>query len=285
LEFRLLHVYYSSKRAVNKGVSTPQEERAKRKIEEAAHGTPMCTPRRKRCKSVHRSVPSPWQMRPPRGTPPPYAGPPPGHYTGYSTPHQTPYAGPNGYVHHPLSPPTFAPVREHGHYEEDLRTANFVSPNTIASSSDMNNGANDAAGWDIHHGVQSFGSFDVFDSMEKSSQGEGAARIQPIVGTEMSAVDEVDAYWNDPLISIMMKSSFESIGSDNSDKMTLQDRLKSMHEKVRSRILSKPASEQGAMASLVASWARWIAKSPLEPLPDDMDGKPPPVKNEGTTCL
>jgi hypothetical protein len=90
----------------------------------------------------------------------------------------------------------------------------------------------------------------------------------------------VEDCWNDPLLPLSGKASFEDMeprkqrpllhhrfggGSGVTSAETLKSRLGQIHERIRSGILTHPAAEQGPLLSIVASWARSVAASPLAP--------------------
>jgi len=83
---------------------------------------------------------------------------------------------------------------------------------------------------------------------------------------------EIDSFWNDPLMTIMMKpshdfgansSSFDGAEPRHSPAHMFALRLESLQDNIRDRILSAPVSEQPKLVNVMATWARKMAIDPL----------------------
>jgi hypothetical protein len=298
LEFRLLHVYFSAKRAVNKGMKLSADERAKHQQSPPASSTPQ-----KRRRTTPRSVRSPWQE---------------GHQnhkylrdyspmscassrSSRSTNRHPPSSPLPLFDRMPILPPPSPCCRpEH----ENNRSSIFVSPNTAASVSEHANTHvhhDDGLFDHLFHPVPSFelqsapgkpspfrshhdhpylelfrnpenatvarGRRVTKDNEDDATAGAGAGFDCHDMDDASSLVD-LDAYWNDPLFALMTKPSMDhgethSTTQDNACQ-SLSKRLQGLNERIRDVILASPATEQGSMVSLVANWARSIAQSPLE---------------------
>jgi hypothetical protein len=81
--------------------------------------------------------------------------------------------------------------------------------------------------------------------------------------------------WNDPLLAIMMKPSIDQghvkLGVQEDRCVTFGKRLTLMHNMISDDILANPPSEQGPLVSMVANWAKAMAKSPLLSKPVKLD--------------
>jgi hypothetical protein len=285
-QFRLLHVYFSAKRAVNKGMNLSKEE--KRQIEEAA-----TTPARKKRKtstpsrSVGRSVRSPWQ-EPKKSERSPWQ---PVRHEHYSPMSRAPrcLSPPllSSFDHMPILPPPspcYTTSRDHGN-----RQSMFVSPSTAATSPSTAHHDDSLLDHPLHP-VPSFDAPTRQPSPFRSHHDHpfldlkrAAHAGEDFVGRRVTKDDEdgfdcdrfmnggeslvdMDSYWNDPLFALVMKPSV-----DQDDPQTHQtpvkalgNRLQHLHQSIRDGILNSAPSEQGPLLSLVASWAKCVAQSPLD---------------------
>lgn len=328
-EFRLLHVYFSAKRAINKGVTLSEEDRLKQQLQtEAANaavsvlaGTPKRTAKR-----VSRAFRSPWQERAAnqaagakrtmsnmRTSMPPNSS----HWTERSG---SPFR--ENRLPSLLPPPSPFQTRCTTMDQREDRTI-FVSPNTAASS-DQNCRDGHPLDQSIfdHPPFHMVPSFDLEDPIKSATmpsknpcpfRGAGAQLqydLFPssggralIEGSDSFAFNETDVTelggniadsWNDPLLSLSNKASFDNSENKKStasqycdDRLpltsaeALKSRLGHVHERIRAGILAHPASEQGPLLSIVASWARAVATSPLAPTIQNNEGfQPIAIKQE-----
>jgi len=88
---------------------------------------------------------------------------------------------------------------------------------------------------------------------------------------------DIDSYWNDPLLSIMLKPSreascsnksvssrFEGPSRTNSEDRSLLERLETLQLSIREVILQAPTrEEQDLLVTLVTKWAGELASDPL----------------------
>lgn len=142
-QFRLLHVYFSAKRAVNKGVELSDEDRMKQRLQNdvasaASVAASAGTPKRK-TKRVARAARSPWQERPAAQA---HLG------KGRSTNHSSSNARSAKRLRRPPLPittgcteidevllPPSSPFQNSRSLIESAGSSIYVSPNTAASSS------------------------------------------------------------------------------------------------------------------------------------------------------
>jgi hypothetical protein len=325
-QFRLLHVYFSAKRAVNKGVILSEEDKITQQLQnQAANAAAVAatdTPGRQR-KRVSRAVRSPWQERqshrnnggkrylPFQGA----DGSPPEHPSKRRK-------GSNS--QHTLLPPPSPFQRNRNVFCENGDESVYVSPNTAASSDQSGYGGNP---FDQIFDHPPFHPVPSFDIDENGKPDAGAAKTQfPFRGTGGRAslehfraldgrtfIESNDSFsyneaaateiggagaalepWNDSLFAFSSKPSFEqgtpkkhptiARANDVDPSITsvsaLKTRLGHVHERIRAGILAHPPSEQGPLLSIVASWARSVAASPLVPTLQNDRGQtgPPKVK-------
>jgi hypothetical protein len=76
-----------------------------------------------------------------------------------------------------------------------------------------------------------------------------------------ASLNEIDSVWNDPLLNIMLKPSLDNLHDTPIHSLTA--RLETLQETIRELVFSAPASEQAALVSVLASWARQVARDPL----------------------
>jgi hypothetical protein len=323
-QFRLLHVYFSAKRATNKGVTLSGEDRMKQQLQnEAANAAAMAaagTPNRKG-KRVSRAARSPWQERASIRS---NAG-----KRKYSSPGSTPeHDGKR--PRRPTSPTlpfasgiSLLPPPSPFQSSRDVLNGDgsiFVSPNTAASSDHGGPGVNpfdhDMFDHPTFHPVPSF------DIDENIKPGHAAPKTQcPFRGTGggrtsleqfrqgRTFVEHGDSFvfneaeatevgghassmdsWNTHLLSLIEKPTFDhsdmkkaissfcrNDGTPKSSAECLKERLGHVHERIRDGILAHPASKQGPLLSIVATWARSVAASPLVPTiqPQEDEGAKP----------
>lgn len=308
LQFRLLHVYFSAKRAVNKGVTLSEEDRQKQQLQEEVAAM---TPKKKRLR-VSRMIRSPWQERR-------------DNYCENESNFMS-YRESN----RPLStldemsiwqPPSPCTTEREG--IADNGGPAFISPNA-ASTTDSHVGSNTCETTMMfdHSPFDSVPSFDMEEESVKSesppnhhmfpfrnvdssarasssllrSSSIGSDHIEELVlsgkpamlleGNGGSHLESL--FWNDSLLALNHNNpSFESRPESPTVATTtfpqppppqplqtarpeaatsmqnLKSRLYDLHERIRLGILSHPLSEQRALVSLVASWARNVATSPL----------------------
>lgn len=347
LDFRLLHVYFSTKRAQNKGVSAMEiEEEQKRQRDEVTESgsvsssSTTTTQKRKVSRIAYdRSVPSPWQQNhgaypyPPgmAATPPDYGQPPPpppphgmGYNMGYNPHHHHHYRPSPGRP--PMPPPS--PCRSQQYPgAPTTRPPMYVSPSNTSAASQQgipytySNGGyptedqpfHPLASFDAedvdasvnalsrlvdksqHSRRDSDGSppSDVFrsrESFEKTHlRQDSHAQIQHLLNDEhfeTSLVDLETAWKNDPELQINLTFSRDAQeaaaaqvpsprGEMNSEQLLVR-RLEYLHEKIRQGVLDHRPEERGALVSIIAGWAREVARSPLERLtlgqPESMIG-------------
>lgn len=73
--------------------------------------------------------------------------------------------------------------------------------------------------------------------------------------------NEIDDFWNDPLTSVMMNE--DNVEDRHSPAHLFALKLESLQDIVRERILSAPISEQPKLVNVMATWARKMALDPL----------------------
>lgn len=243
LQFRLLHVYHSAKRAINKGVS-PQIDDPRRR------NTPASTPRRRRRSANSKSGRSPYSQ------------------SSCATPrsiHTTVTESPLNLPRHvttfrPMSHSDMTRIDESNH-------SSFVSPYTAEQEF-------------LGHPFHSIASFEL-DSVDPSpfvdpdftlienifKKDDNGTTANPITLDQAeesqlflgaNTKDDVDAYWKDPLFPIVMKSSVD----ENDDACeSLKHKLYFIRQRIGDLIASAPEKE--ATVDIVVSWARHIAASAL----------------------
>jgi hypothetical protein len=77
---------------------------------------------------------------------------------------------------------------------------------------------------------------------------------------------EIDSFWNDPVMTIMLQASQDASGDHSGAEQrehSLTSRLNVLQESIRDLILATPESEQPKLVSLMVSWARKVAEDPL----------------------
>ena len=317
--FRLLHVYFSPKRASNKAASASPGGRAMQSNKRQPDL--KLSPPRKRKKTsdspltctYNRSDPAPW--------PQPYERrhypqnqeymryPPPMYYAPVprvaSKANRRSLPAPRT-SYNALHMPPPSPCRKTESY--------LVSPNTPSSASEKVQTANNGEVFDqaFHplffetnfDPLQKTGSFEasnaastlkqpyfpvqdhtlsnVFrqharNSNNKDKDGAGSNGGGNITKTfSKDMVDQLleesenpfidgDAYWNDPLFALVLKPSTEHATTTDEDSFkSFENRLRGLQLSIFEGIMAHPPSEQGPLVSIVADWARNLARSPLE---------------------
>jgi hypothetical protein len=94
---------------------------------------------------------------------------------------------------------------------------------------------------------------------------------------ENSLVDLEQAWETDPELNINMTFSKDArelaathvprLSEEMGSAEHLIRRLEDLHDKIRQGVLAHPPEERATLVSIVASWAREVARSPLAPLP------------------
>jgi hypothetical protein len=90
----------------------------------------------------------------------------------------------------------------------------------------------------------------------------------PLLHHSHQALDNI--YWNDPLLPMSMKPSFEldatsAAPEESFDIGTFASHLESMHREICDKIQASPSGEQGALLEIFTSWATHAAKEPMTP--------------------
>jgi hypothetical protein len=248
VQFRLLHVYFSAKRAINRGVNVPVDDPQRRQ-------TPTSTPRRRRRAASGRSARSPYSQ------------------SACTTPRSIHTTVTESPLHLPNQVRTFHPMSLGDIPRIDERNESiFVSP--YASVPEF-----------LGHPFHPIPSFDLdsfdpnpflepdFALMEHNFQKDGHRSSsyrntldevnQTQILMDVDSVEDVDSCWKDPIFSIVMKSSID----DNDDACeSLQHKLQFLRQRIGDMIAT--ASGQGPAVDIVVTWARSVATSPLE-VPND----------------
>lgn len=284
LEFRLLHVYYSAKRAVNKGVSTSKESSSR------AKGSSY-SPSNKRAKRAHaHDTTPPHRIHRPditvSATPTPELTSPT-----ITASSGTPSLGrstgsidiiPPGNRHSYInSPSSLGSAEGRINNISSLSSTSFINFNDTAYDDIFLTRRFHPVGQELHN-AGSFSQFsasgDSIGGAEHPGQGPGLTRLHGInnahtafqnvardrQSSRMSMNDsELNfSYWNEPLLEILMKPSQDQDGDVVGN---FGGHLEVVHKNIREMILRSPANEQASLISSFAGWAKDIAKDPLEP--------------------
>ena len=289
-EYRLLHVYFSVKRAVNKGISVPDQDVSS--AESASLPLSMQgSPPPKRLKR-YPHFQSPPRMTIQGGHNPRSPFNPCASITTASS------AKSPSICNSPLSFDGFPPPSPGANFNHfpHFENSNFVSPNNDPFRRCHYHPASPEANLPTpspfrrpppvaHHNIQQ-------SPLQRNLLKDDTSDLFPL--EDMGATwHEIDSYWNDPLLSIMLKPSqdpdVDSIHQDNPETTspskspnsslvqprssnaatTISNftmRLETLHETIRERILAAPESEQAALVKLLTSWAAEVAKDPLSGL-------------------
>jgi hypothetical protein len=288
LDFRLLHVYFSAKRAVNKGNKIPEAELAA-----AAAANPLRSPARgnKKRKAANQLMSPPrrqplhthrQQLHPdhPNQSPAITASSfnsssslcssplsfdvlmPPSPARGLTIGASTFLDAANA-----VSPPD--PFRRHFHPIPDAALLT-PSPFRRGQQQMLNNysNSNNSSG-SIHSILQS-----PVETTRGGEEDESKEFVDPFFSSDMdTSLLEIDCYWNDPLLNtIMLKPSLDFPSTHASDAPTttaaglrsLAHSLEGVQDSIRKSILAADHAQQPALVSLVAAWARRVAKDPLQ---------------------
>ncbi|KAL3921306.1 MAG: hypothetical protein SGILL_002815 [Bacillariaceae sp.] len=313
-DFRLLHVYFSGKRAQNKGLSQTEidEETAKRRADDSTTSVSSASTngtKRRRKQTViatQRAQISSWQdpgRYHPRdlGYPPHayhpmrYHSPPGGGYhPGYNFPRPLPM---------PPSPLHSRPT----HTRDAEAKQSYISPSdSTGRQQDIRRVySNNAKVFENtpFHPLTSFDEQDVeatvtalsktgssaFHSGERTSvfrprnsleagpghsRNDSQAQIQALLNEDNfdSSFMDLEKDWkNDP--ELQMNLTFSRDEYDRAGMIPPADvsadrlarRLEDLHRKMKQGILSHPPEERAALVSIIAEWARCLARSPLDP--------------------
>jgi len=261
LEFRLLHVYFSAKRAVNKGVSIPEEEMVAASPAKRTKRSPMRSPLR--------MVASPQK------------------HLQQSPAITTSSVSQSSLCSSPLSfdilpPPSPGQKAALQHMPCLEQYSNFVSP------------PNDMFLHRRFHPLESnFMTSSPFrHNIQQSPLTRSTAERESMETFELDAsLQEIDQYWNDPLLNIMLKPSQDAAEKQQQQQQAKPEpvrsfvaRLETLHESIRELIMAAPVAEQPALVSLLAAWARQIAEDPLTDLHQaargNQDHQRSPTKSE-----
>eukprot|EP00980_Cylindrotheca_fusiformis_P008912 scaffold1900_cov123-Cylindrotheca_fusiformis.AAC.38 len=241
LQFRLLHVYFSTKRATNKSAASDPTQRR----------TPTSTPRRKRRPNGSRSGYSPYSQSScttPRSI--------------HTTVTESPLNLPNDV--HTFNPMTLGEISRLDERSQSI----FVTP-SVTEHEFLGNPFHPVASFELD-------SFDPCPFLEPDfalmenlfEKGDSGQSVQPksieqVEKTDSIMADDVKddaaAEWRDPLFTIVMKSSI-----DDTD-----DIFESLHQKLvffRQRIedMVSASSDKRSAVDIIVSWARGLASSSLD---------------------
>ena len=270
LEFRLLHVYYSAKRAVNKGIVSQHAA-----SQQKQHRTPSQQRRtHKKWEHNQQRQQQPQQlMTPQRMTPKSHPS--------------TPFSAVTGICHSPLtldwsspSSISIAPTQQsQHHYHPQQPHLNHPGANWVVTPQ-----VNDLFRRRRNHlpppstpGSSTFSTPSPIRKRARTSYDDvdGAMQHPQLCSTKSldaldmeSSLQDIDSYWNDPLMSILMQPSADgglpttplaatssslSEGASDAPKC-LCSRLSALHEKLREIV-----SDDVEAASLVKDWAENLA--------------------------
>ncbi|KAL7572094.1 hypothetical protein ACA910_001734 [Epithemia clementina (nom. ined.)] len=298
-EFRILHVYYSAKRAVNKGLSLPatlsespsstKKPRTKRTPDRRVDNSPAVT-------TSSMSQTSTSCSSPPRE----YEGvvhPSPAHHYPYHhmyNPYPPHHNHPQNYGHfyhhryvHQID--QVGPVNHTSSSQEVFRRYHpSVQPRTsqekkqkhrVATS--VPNRRREPPSIPRMHPAPSEDSIGPLQSppairkttvkSHDSSDSKSSLSAMDTFDLDSGSLRDIDSYWNDPLLSIMLKPSHEKIASSPTPTLnpktpdrTLLARLETLQLSIRELILQAPnQDDQEELLSMVTTWANELARDPL----------------------
>jgi hypothetical protein len=239
-EYRLLHVYFSAKRAVNRGMSVEGDF------------LPMESPTKRAKRSPTRNEPDLPFFRNVRHQQSPAI-------TASSVSHSS-------FCGSPLSFDTLPPSPTHASYEYEhlLRSTPppFVTPMFRRSPLDP---------LDAPSGFLTPSPFRPASSLSVHQTEIERKDSEPFPYCDIDkSMEEIDSYWNDPLLSIMLKPSQDAEACTTQAApgpvRSFQARLETLQESFREIIFAASDSEQPVLVSLLASWARQVARDPLTSL-------------------
>jgi hypothetical protein len=295
-EFRLLHVYFSHKRAINKGVIIPEAELASVAAANSMIRSPSRSPARganrkkrrvthqltspPRRQSLHHHQQLKQQLQ---------------QHHSHHHPKQSITTSPTSSSNSspslcssPLSFDTLMPTsparglttatgtslfppdlfRRHFHPVPD---AALLTPSPFRRGKLLSS-YNNSSGSGSFHSIQ----HSPVARARAVEEDESKGSVDPFLSSDMDAsLQEIDTYWDDPLLkSTMLEPSLDvhteapSFFRNNSTKPTvlrsLAHSLNGVHGTIRESIFSADHTEQPALVSLVAAWARRVAKDPLK---------------------
>jgi hypothetical protein len=298
VEYRLLHVYFSAKRAINKGVSSnPENEPAH--YPDGASSPPKKRAATKRDKSSpRRALPKEHQnqfMNSPAittssssslyGSPLSFHVLPPS-LSLYASTNTT--SSPNKSSESSAIYPTWpeqlivTPINDilprpqallqspinHNYSSDDSSRAGVQSPSPfrrpIRTPAPIINVAKSPLLRTGEYTVTLPCDSDICDTESMSSRDPFPCEV-----LDFPLQQEVDSFWNDPFMTLMLSPSqdagFNSAGYFGTEQRehSFVSRLNVLQESIRGRILAAPVTEQPKLVCLMASWARKVAEDPL----------------------
>lgn len=332
LDFRLLHVYFSTKRAQNKGVSNDEiEEEQKRQRDDMSKASEsvgswstagMANKKRKVALiASQRAIPSSWQ----RGERYPARGQAQA-ITPYRHSTSSGFGYNSGYNRHqPAShfpPPSPYRSQPQWRIKREAEDPVYVSPAGASAASQQSTQHDYSIGEGMfenqpYHPLNSFDADEVGSGIRAMStggqfrveshgrqhhhsnvfrprqaveafhmRGDSHAQVQQLLedeNLEGSLMDLEQAWKADPDLQISLSFSRDAgevagvpsmlFPADAQPAEQLTRRLEDLHEKICQGILAHPVEERGTLVGIVASWARELARSPLEPLPKESEDK------------
>ncbi|KAL3893498.1 MAG: hypothetical protein SGARI_008138, partial [Bacillariaceae sp.] len=132
-----------------------------------------------------------------------------------------------------------------------------------------------------HHGMG--------ESARKHSREDSQAQIAHLLDEdnfESSLMDLEQAWKSDPELQMNMTFSRDegdrtrSLPPPNESADNLAFKLEEIHDKIRRNIFKYPENERPALVSVVAEWARCVARSPLDPFPVLGQGRQGPPQQQ-----
>jgi hypothetical protein len=281
-EFRLLHVYFSHKRAVNKGVIVPEAELAAAAAAYSMIRSPARGNSTKKRQAAHQLT------SPPRRQSVHHRQHPHLHNQSKQSPAITSSTTSSlnsspSLCSSPLSFDTMMPTSPARGFTTntgasslplDLFRGNFHLPDAaLLTPSPFRRGkllSNYNNSSDSFHSIQQSPVITTRDLEEDD----------PFFASDMDvSMQEMDSYWDDPMLT-MLDPSPEDVHStmddtdsptlftNNSTKtsaiLSLAHSLDGVHDTIRKSIFAADHAEQPALVGLVAAWARRVAKDPLK---------------------
>lgn len=245
LMFRLLHVYFSAKRAVNKGVRMTQEERMR-----VSRQSPNSTPRR-RPKQSPNSTPRRRRAAPKRFSP-------------YSTPRRTIRAT---VTDSPFSAASSNKIREESTYDTPLASITEVPEKSIPDQPFQRIPSFELSGCISHNSTVQDSDYRILEQQFLSDDCTGDQNtFEEEIGHDMAqlfvdaeSLIDLTSYWDDPLFGFINDTS--SFQNENVCQ-ALSHRLNSLHESISNLIMTTP-EKKGPMINIVVDWARALTKAPL----------------------
>jgi hypothetical protein len=152
-----------------------------------------------------------------------------------------------------VTPPD--PFRRHFHPIPD---AALLTPSPFRRNYNNNNSSN--------HSIRQ----SPVETTRGGEEDESKEFLDPLFSSDMdTSLLEMDCYWNDPMLTtIMLKPSLDLPSAYASDAptttATVLRSLEGVQDSIRKSILATDHAQQPALVSLVAAWARRVAKDPLQ---------------------